>query len=113
MVNRGAVIVKYKEPFIQWINESDPSAEKPIVTIQNANKERTVYLISDEDVENIEEWIRANYNTLFENELGGWYTDETLWPNKRDFQTFQNWCEIECHSLIFDMVGGEIYDDEI
>lgn len=113
MVNRGAVIVRYKEPFIDWINEADPSADKTIVTIQSANKERTVYLISDEDAENIEEWIRVNYSSLFENELEGWYTDETLWPKKRDLQTFHNWCEVECHSLIFDMVGSILYDDEI
>jgi hypothetical protein len=113
MVNRGAVIVRYKEPFIRWINEADPSTDRSIVTIQNANSERTVYLISDEDAENIEAWISANFNTLFENELEGWYTDESLWPKKRDLQTFQNWCEVECHSLIFDTVGEEIYDDEI
>ena len=113
MVNRGAVIIKYKEPFIQWINEADPSGDNPIKTIQNVNRERTVYLISDEDAENIEEWLRTNYTILFENELDGWYTDELLWPKNRDLQTFHNWCEVECHSLIFDMVGGKIFDDEI
>lgn len=113
MVNRGAVIVRYREPFIKWINEADTSADRSIVSIQNANSERTVYLISDEDAENVEAWLSANFNTLFENELEGWYTDESLWPKNRDLQTFKNWCEVECHSLIFDIVGGKIYDDEI
>ena len=113
MVNRGAVIIRYKEPFINWINEADPSSDRSIVTLKNANSERTVYLISDEDAENIEAWINANFNTLFENELEGWYTDESFWPKERDLQTFQNWCSVECHSLIFDTVGGEIFDDEI
>ena len=113
MVNRGAIIVRYKEPFIQWINQADPSENKPDITLQNVNPERTVYLISDDDAENIEEWIRANYITLFENELDGWYTDEVLWPKKRDYKTFMEWCQVECHSLVLDTVDGEIYDDEI
>jgi hypothetical protein len=113
MVNRGAVIVKYKGPFIQWINDADPSEDKPAITIQNANQERTVYLISDDDAENIEEWIRANHITPFENELEGWYTDEALWPENRDYKTFMEWCQVECHSLVIDTVGGKIYDDEI
>jgi len=113
MVNRGAVIVKYKEPFIKWINDADPVENSTEITIEIANEDRTVYLITDADAENIEEWVRENYETLFESELEGWYTDETLWPKKRDFQTFQEWCQVECHSLILDTVGGEIYDDEI
>lgn len=113
MVNRGAVILKYKEPFIQWINEADPIENTSVITISQANQERTVYLISDGDAENIKKWIRANHITLFENELEGWYTDESLWPKKRDYKTFMQWVDVECHSVILDTVGGEIYDDEI
>ena len=113
MVNRGAVIVRYRKPFVQWINDANPVENSTEITLENANEDRTVYLITDADAENIEKWIRANFKTLFESELEGWYTDETLWPKKRDFKTFQEWCQFECHSLILDTVGGEIYDDEI
>ena len=30
-----------------------------------------------------------------------------------DHKTFKEWFEVECHSLIMDTVGGEIFDDEI
>jgi len=52
MINRGALILRYKAPFIKWIEEADPAAQKMEMTIDQANKERTVYLISDEDAEN-------------------------------------------------------------
>jgi hypothetical protein len=113
MVNRGAVILRYKAPFIKWINEADPSEDNSEITMSNANEERTVYLITDADAENVEEWIRENHIALFENELEGWYNDETLWLKSRDYKTFIEWFEVECHSVIMDRVGGEIYDDEI
>jgi hypothetical protein len=113
MVNRGAVILKYKDPFLKWISEADPSEHKAEITAEDANQERTVYLISDEDAENVDGWIRENYETLFEAELEGWYTDEALWPRKRNHKVFMEWFDVECHSVILDTVGGDIYDDEI
>ena len=113
MVNRGAVILKYQTPFVEWINEADPIKEGAEVTIVNANEDRTVYLITDGDAENVDRWIQENHLALFESELEDWYTDESLWPKKRDLKTFKEWFEVECHSLIVDTVGGEIFDDEI
>ena len=112
MINRSEVILKYKEPFIRWINEADPYEDDTGITSKNANEDRNVYLITDEDGENVEEWISLNYKTLFENELEGWYIDESLWPKKRDKKTFYEWFEVECHTVIIDTVNGPIEDDE-
>ncbi len=113
MVNRAAIIVSCKEPFVKWIEEVDPSGKKMGMTPERVNNERIVYLISDEDAENLEGWISENYETLFENELEGWYTDESLWPQKRDYKTFNEWFDVVCHSVIVDLVGEEIVDDEV
>jgi len=112
MVNRGALILRYKAPFIKWIEEADPAEQKMEITIDQVNNERTVYLISDEDAENVEGWISENHETLFENELEGWYGDESLWPQKRNYKTFNEWFEVECHSMVIDTVGEEIIDDD-
>ena len=87
MINRAAVILRYKEPFVRWINDADPYEDNPGKTPENANKDRNVYLITDEDGETVEEWISLNYKTLFENELEGWYSDESLWPKNRNRKT--------------------------
>ena len=112
MINRAAVILKYKEPFVRWINEADPYEDDPGITEENANEDRNVYLITNEDGENVEEWISLNHKTLFENELEGWYTDESLWPKKRDKKTFDEWFTVECYTVIIVTVGGMIEDDE-
>lgn len=116
MVNRGAVILKYKDPAVSWINDADPVENTSVITKSDVNLENTVYLISNDDCDGedaVSDWVRVNFKTLFENELNGWYTDESLWPKKRTYKIFQEWFDIEYHSVIMDTVGDEIYDDEI
>ena len=113
MINRSAVILKYKEPFVRWISEVDPYVDDPGIASENANEDRTVYLITEDDAENIEKWISLNFKTLFESELEDWYTDESLWPKKRNRKTFDEWFSVECHTVIIDTVGDAIEDDEV
>ena len=51
MINRAAIILKYNEPFVPWMNEADPYVDDPGTTIENANEDRNVYLISDREGE--------------------------------------------------------------
>ncbi len=111
MINRSSIILKAKEPFVQWVNAADPYYENPGITLESVNSDRTVYLISEEDAENLEQWLSVNFSTLFENELEGWYVDESLWPENRDRATFDKWFSVECHSVVIDTVGGVIEDD--
>jgi hypothetical protein len=113
MINRAAVILEYKEPFVQWVNEVTPDKEAAGITLADANDDRTVYLITDEDGENLDEWIALNYKTLFESELEGWYNDESLWPKKRTKKLFREWFEVACHTVIFDTVGAPIVEEDI
>ena len=114
MINRAAVILKYREPAVRWINEADPSNDDAGVVIESANEEATVYLISDEDADDpaaVNRWIERNFEELFGSELNSWCTDPELWPQDRTIQLFRSWFDIECHTTIVDTVGGEIYDD--
>ena len=116
MINRGAVILKYKEPAVKWIYEADPVDDDPGITMKDVNCENTIYLVTNEDCDGevaVERWIRRNYKVLFESELEGWYTDPALWPKTRTYKKFKEWFEVEYHSVLIDTVGGEIYDDEI
>ena len=115
MVNRGAVLLKYREPAVRWINEADPYHDDPDITSEWLEQERTIYLISNEDANGqaaVRDWIEANFETLFESELEGWYTDPELWPKDRTLELFDEWFEVEYHSVIVDTVGEPIYDDE-
>ena len=113
MINRAAVILKYKAPFIQWVNDADPYKDNPGITLESENKDCTVYLILEEDAEKLEEWISLNFEQLFESEIEDWYTDESLWPKNRNRKLFDEWIDVECHSVLIDTVDGKIIDDEI
>ena len=112
MLNRAALLVRLKEPFIEWINEVDPMDNREKVTLEEANKDRTIYLIDDSEADHVEEWIGLNFRQLFECELEDWYADSSLWPDELSRELFQEWCELECHTVIVDTVGGPIIDDE-
>ena len=47
MINRGAVILRYREPAVHWINAADPYCDNPGMTLGAVNRECPVYLISD------------------------------------------------------------------
>ena len=116
MINRAALLLKYKEPAINWINDADPLHDNPGVSLESVNEERTVYLISEADSdgpEAVEKWVKLNWKNLFESELEGWYTDPDLWPEKLSLALFYKWVSVEFHTVLLDTVGGSIYDDGI
>lgn len=49
---------------------------------------------------------------IFENELHGWDTDDTTWPQGRDFAMFKEWFSIELHSVVKDLCDFEILDED-
>ena len=62
--NRGALILRYRAPAVHWINEADPCSDDTGITQTDVNRERTVYLISDEDADGPEaaqKWLKLNY----------------------------------------------------
>ena len=80
MLNRAALILRYKQPFVDWINAADPSPTSHTLTLAEANQEHTVYLVEVEDKDDLAEWLARHHEELFEQELNGWYTDPALWP---------------------------------
>jgi hypothetical protein len=111
----GALILRYKEPAVRWINDSDPDSSDPPISLEFVNEERTVYLVPDgagDDPKTFERWLKAHYAEIFEMELEGWYTDEDLWPQQRPYSLFKAWFETELHTVIVDLDSGDIYDDD-
>lgn len=111
MLNRAAVIVRLKQPFVDWINAVDPDPGNR-VTLDDVNEENNVYLIEVEDQEELDSWLELNHDILFEVELNGWYTDPALWPQDRSLAVFKDWCSLELHTVVYDTAGSPLEDDE-
>ena len=108
MINRAVLIVRPKQPFLDWAAGLDDSGVLPDV-----EGEQTVYLIpnfdTDDDARSILEDV---YPEVFEKELWGWHTEESEWPEKRDLKTFEEWFAIEMHSVVEDLCDYEIFEEE-
>ncbi|MGM0509206.1 MAG: hypothetical protein ACQERZ_08635, partial [Fusobacteriota bacterium] len=82
------------------------------ISLEQANDDRTLYLIEEEYAEDLKMFVKKNYKMLFENEFWNWYTDEKLWPPKVSEKMFYEWFDIECFSVVEDLVGSKIIDEE-
>ncbi|MEM1176987.1 MAG: hypothetical protein AAGM22_01485 [Acidobacteriota bacterium] len=109
MINRSAIVLRAKPPMIKWINKTGPD-DSPPLSKRDVNRDRTVYLISEEAGETEEafrEWVKANFETLFEAELMGWITDPEFWPRSRTFAVFTKWFDVEMHSVVLDTTDDD------
>lgn len=108
MLNRAVLIVRPKQPFLDWAAQLDDSGLVPEVT-----GEQTVYLVPEfEDDAEVQHVLKRIFAEVFERELFGWHTDETAWPKHRTFAMFRQWFQIELHSVVEDLCDSEIIDDE-
>jgi hypothetical protein len=110
MLNRSAVTIKAKQPFIDWVLAL-PESEH--VTRNDIDEDSTVYLLPDsfDDTTN-DKLLQQFYQRIFEEQLSDWHTDEESWPKKRDVALFKKWFELEFHTVILDLVGDSLEDDD-
>ena len=107
MLNRSVLIVRPRQPFIDWAAGLEGDAALPTV-----EDEQTVYLIpAYEDEDEAEAVLEAVWEDVFEKELWSWHTAEAGWPKQRTLDLFKQWFDIERHSVVEDVCGDEIVDD--
>ena len=113
MLNRAALILRHKQPFVDWINSVDPTPASPALTLADTEDERAVYLIGVEDEDELARWLVQHHEELFEQELHGWYTDPAMWPQDRTLKTLQEWCSFDLNTVVLDFGESPIQDDEL
>jgi len=111
MLNRSAIIIKYKKPFVDWVNSSDPRKSSN-VELSELNQDNNIYLIEIEEEHERKKWIKANHVVLLEHELYDWYTDPALWPKIRNLKLFNKFFSVEFHAVIFDTGTTPLEEDE-
>lgn len=104
--NRSFLIISAKQPMIEWVVQTDTSDIEPAVA-----GHKSVYLVQPLDnpsPEQVEKLVQKHSAAIFENELFSWYTERSLWPTTRDFDTFCEWFSYEYIEEGFDAAPGEI-----
>ena len=102
VLNRTALTVIPKQPYINWANALDDDGPK--LDINDPHSEPTVYL-TDEVADNavLTRTLRRHYAQIFEYELSNWHLVKTDWPRKRDFRTFQDWFDVRVSTIVLDL----------
>jgi adenylate cyclase class IV len=98
VLNRSAITITYKKPFIDWNNALFP--DLPIH--ENMLGESKTYLIN-EIFNNAGDVIKKRYKEIFETELEGICIDENEWPAKRNLKSFNEWFSYEISDWVMDL----------
>ncbi len=107
MLNRSAVIVKPREPYLKWARRDDAEGLAESV-FETFHAEPTVYLLPEyEDPSSQHEVLEEFWSVLFEAMLEGWVTDEACWPKNRTFEMFREWFEVQLSSIVQDLYLDE------
>lgn len=105
-LNRSAIVVTPKQPFLDWLRAIDPTNAD--IVLLELTEDPTIYLIPECDTdEDVAEALRDLYEEIFEEELAGWYTDESVWPRDRSFDVFRRWFDYRHHSMLMDLCDDE------
>lgn len=112
MLNRSAITVKAKQPFMDWLHGL-PDPVDSAVTLQDVNEEQPVYLIPEcIDPDMFPELLSHYFDTIFDAELSGWWVDRKDWPQPRTVEMFQEWFQVELHSMVEDLGDEELVDED-
>ena len=102
LVNRSAIIVKPKQPYIDWANHFD--AGGPTLTLEKGRRDPSVFLADHlEDEPEPEKILKKYYKTIFEDQLSAWTTTEETWPRNRDQRTFLEWFDVDICTMVMDL----------
>ncbi len=107
VVNRAVAVIKPRQPYLDWAKSIPGPADD--VTLDELRTDCTAILIPDFDtpVES-EAFIAGLAGDLFEMELEAWDRDPTTWPEDRSYKAFQEWFDVEIHSIVLDTADDDI-----
>ena len=101
-LNRSAVVVKPKQPFLDWLHGADSTSSD--LTLRELGLEPTIYLIPECDTpEEVADVLHERCEEIFVEQLAGWFNDTTTWPPDRGFDVFCRWFDYQHHSMLIDL----------
>ena len=109
-LNRSAIIVRPKLPFLEWLHAADPTSAT--LTLADLALEPTIYLVPEcADGEQERAALQTVFPTIFESQRDGWWRDRATWPSSRSFGTFSQWFDCPFHSTLLDLTDEPLLEE--
>ena len=106
LISRGVVIIKPKQPLVDWVNRTMPLSTP--LTLEELVHDCTAILVPDLDSrEAVLAYLESLKLSLFEMELENWNREPSNWPAERTTELFDAWFDIEVHSMVWDLVEAQ------
>jgi hypothetical protein len=119
--NRTAVVIKPRQPFLDWINNTPQSNLSSPVMMEELLEDCDTILLPDTDsLKDAHELLEPLKPDLFVMQLDSWLRDPSAWPQDRSVAVFDQWFALEVHSMVLDLVeepilreGDEGFDSDL
>lgn len=111
VINRMAVVIRPKRPYIEWANSLDGEV---VFGEDDFREDCTALLIPVfEYNEDARSYVHENYEEIFEHELLSISVNPDDWPEDLTLALFLDWFTVEVHSIVMDIGEDPIrYDEE-
>ncbi len=105
-INRSALIIRPKQPYIDWANSFD---DGPEASVEQLPKDHSIYLVDCiDELADIDLLVQDHWEWIFQEQLNGWMRDSDLWPEEMTREMFLEWFDCELSTMIWDMLKSKI-----
>ncbi len=112
VVERSIVVIKPKQPFLDWINNNLAISNETLLDLSNIRIDCNSYLIPEiNEIEDGVAYVDEVYEALFQLELASWSEDQNLWPQELSLKMFWEWFDIESSPTLIDLTEDDDSSD--
>src|SRR4030095_5222379 len=111
-LNRSAIVVRPKLPFLDWLHAADPTSVT--LTLADLGREPTIYLVPEcGDAEEERAALQRVFPTIFEDQLDGWWRDRTTGPKPPSFGSCARWFDYQFPSTLLDLTDEPLIEEQV
>ncbi len=108
-VTRELLLLEPTRTFMKWLAKAQ---EEEHWTLGELREAITPFLVPEMDTEvGWKNWLKKNYQRIWEFELIGWSPYRSLWPEDRSYENFRRFYKVRHFDSIIDMCKERIYKD--
>ncbi len=111
IVNRSAILIKPKNPFLLWANQFIDLEKQ--CSLNQIRQDCIILLIPEvEGRGDTKKYMETNFTYVFKEFIEEYTENEEEWPVIDDVELFNSWFDTEEHSLVLDSLEYELIRKE-